>query len=65
MNKDAKLDYAVRMEAQVYTIKTAAAALSCSETTIRRRIKDGTLKATRFGQQWRIKREDIEAILNN
>jgi excisionase family DNA binding protein len=36
--------------------------LRCSLDTIYRRIRDGSLPAYRIGRQWRVKRQDLEAL---
>lgn len=33
-----------------------------SESTIRQRLKDGTLPATKFGGVWRVRRADLERL---
>ena len=46
------------------TIRQVSEYLGCSETTIRNRAKEGSLKAVRMGPRMiRIRREDLEAIL--
>jgi excisionase family DNA binding protein len=46
------------------TIRHAAEYWGCSETTVRNRIKEGSLKAVRMGPRMiRIRREDLDAIL--
>ena len=46
------------------TIRHAAEYWGCSETTVRNRIKEGSLKAVRMGPRMiRIRREDLDEIL--
>ena len=44
-------------------IAEAARILSVSEKTVRRKIANGELFASRVGAQWRIRSEDLEAYL--
>lgn len=46
------------------TIKEVAETIKVSERTIRNWIDAGTLKASRFGLQYRIKKSDFEAFTN-
>ena len=46
------------------TIRQVAEYLGCSETTVRNRTKEGSLKAVRMGPRMiRIRRQDLEALL--
>jgi len=46
------------------TIRHAAEYWACSETTVRNRIKEGSLKAVRMGPRMiRIRRDDLDEIL--
>jgi excisionase family DNA binding protein len=45
-----------------YTPKEVATLLRVSERTVRRWIKDGKLSARRFGRQWRIPKEALDAF---
>lgn len=45
------------------SIAEAAELLGVHPNTIRNHIKDGSLKAGRAGQQWRIRREALESFL--
>ena len=48
----------------LFTIEQAAEYLRCSETTVRNRARDGSLKAVRVGPRMiRIRRDDLDAIL--
>ena len=42
-----------------YTIYESADILKVHHNTIRRAIKSGRLKATKFGREWRIRKENI------
>lgn len=44
---------------QFYTIKEVAKILKVHDTTIRRAIKQGRLKAFKIGTKWLIKKDDI------
>ncbi len=50
-------------EAEYLSPKEAAVVAGVSVQTIRRRIADGTLRARKFGQLWRIRRADLDAAL--
>lgn len=52
----------VKLKDQYYTIYEVADILKVHHNTIRRAIKNGRLKALKFGSEWRIKREDITNI---
>lgn len=43
------------------TVQGVAQQLLLSEKTVRRAIRDGQLRATRFRSSWRIRREDADA----
>lgn len=47
--------------AEWMTIRGVAQQLLLSEKTVRRAIRDGQLRATRFRSAWRIRPEDVEA----
>lgn len=46
----------------MYNIKQAASLLGVCELTIRRHIYKNTIKAVRYGKQWRISPEEIAKI---
>lgn len=46
------------------TINEAARALGTSVWTVRRRIQDGTLRASRLGGQYRVRPGDLDALLS-
>ncbi len=50
------------MTKQTYTLGEAAELLSCHKETIRRAIKDGTLRAAKLGRGYRVSRADLEAF---
>jgi excisionase family DNA binding protein len=50
------------MTKQTYTLGEAADLLSCHKETIRRAIKDGTLRAAKLGRGYRVSRADLEAF---
>ena len=43
-----------------FTLAEAANLLSCHPETLRRAIKDGTLKAAKLGREYRISRPDLQ-----
>ena len=45
-----------------YTLGEAAELLSCHKETIRRAIKDGSLRAAKLGRGYRVSRLDLEAF---
>lgn len=46
------------------TIRQVAEYLGCSETTVRNRTREGSLKAVRMGPRMiRVRRDDLDAIL--
>jgi len=49
----------------VVSVKTAAKYLGISEVTVKRRIREGKLKAYKDGGYWRIKREWLDEYQNN
>lgn len=50
----------IRLEDEYYTIEELAKLLKVHKNTIRNAIKDGRIKAEKFGQQWRIRKKDIQ-----
>lgn len=50
------------MQKTTFTLGEAAELLSCHKETLRRAIKDGTLRAARLGRGYRISRADLEAF---
>jgi excisionase family DNA binding protein len=49
----------LKLEDDFYTIDELAKVLKVHERTIRNNIKRGTIKAQKFGNQWRIRKSDI------
>ena len=49
----------LKLEDDFYTIDELAKVLKVHERTIRNNIKRGTIKAKKFGNQWRIRKSDI------
>ena len=45
-----------------FTLAEAAKLLSCHTETLRRAIKDGTLRAAKLGREYRISRSDLQAF---
>ena len=50
----------IKLEDEYYTIEDLAKLLKVHKNTIRNAIKDGRIKAEKFGQQWRIRKKDIQ-----
>ena len=46
------------------TIHEVAGLLKVKESTVRSWIKDGDLRAVKFGREWRVIEKDLEAYLN-
>lgn len=53
------------MDKDILNIDETAAMLSMHPRTIRRYLKAGTLKGTKIGGEWRIKRTDLQVMLGN
>ena len=54
-----KLTTKEELKDRYYTIYESAEILKVHHNTIRRAIKKGRLRATKFGSEWRIRKEDI------
>lgn len=50
------------MDNYYYTVDKVAEKLAVHSRTVLRFIRDGKLKATKVGRQWRIKKEDLNAF---
>ncbi len=50
-------------DSEILNVGRAAEALAVSTQTIRNWIDSGLLPATKIGRNWRIRREDIDALL--
>ncbi|WAL68458.1 helix-turn-helix domain-containing protein [Amycolatopsis cynarae] len=50
------------MSQQYYSVEQVAELLDLHVRTVRGYVRDGKLKATRIGKQYRIRREDLEAF---
>ena len=59
MEAKTRQDYIMTLQAPFYTIGEAAELLNCSWRTIKRRIEEGKLKASKIGQQYRITKENL------
>ncbi|WP_027132838.1 helix-turn-helix domain-containing protein [Geminicoccus roseus] len=46
------------------TVREVAEMLKLKESTIRQMIISGRLRAIKFGREWRVTRDDLEACLN-
>ena len=53
------------MENKTYTVSDVARIMHMTERTIRNYLKDGILKGTRVGGQWRFSRDDLEDLIQN
>jgi excisionase family DNA binding protein len=49
---------------KLYTIKEITEILKVSQRTIYNYIKNGNLKAVKIGKYWRIKKEDLQRLLD-
>src|SRR6056297_52839 len=49
----------IRMYKEYYTVKQIAESLDLHEKTIQRYIREGRIKAQKFGKSWRVKEEDL------
>lgn len=49
----------LKLEDDFYSIEELAKVLKVHERTVRNNIKRGTIKAKKFGSQWRIRKSDI------
>lgn len=49
---------------ELYTIEELTELLQVTQRTIYNWIKSGKLKAFKIGRGWRVKREDLDAFLN-
>ncbi len=47
----------------VYTLEEVAKILRISESTVKRLIEDGELRARKVGRQWRIRKIDLDEYL--
>lgn len=52
------------MTDEVLTLQEVADFLKVSPMTVYRRIDDGQLKAFKLGKAWRIRREDLDAFID-
>ncbi|MBB6480926.1 excisionase family DNA-binding protein [Spirochaeta isovalerica] len=50
------------MDDSFYSVESAAEKLDVHSRTVLRFIRDGKLKAVKVGRQWRIRREDLQAL---
>lgn len=50
----------INLDEQFYTIDEVAKILKVHPNSIRNAIKDGRLKAEKFGKVWRIRKKEIE-----
>ena len=65
IQEDTKQSLVTALEKPYYSIYEAADVLGVHHKTIRNHINDGTLRAGRSGQQWRIAKEDIINFVND
>ncbi len=50
----------ISLEDDFYSIDELAKLLKVHSNTIRNNIKKGKIKATKYGEQWRIRKKDIQ-----
>lgn len=65
INNETKQKLVTELEKPFYSIYETADILGVHHKTIRNHINNGTLKAGKSGQQWRIAKEDIMKYLND
>lgn len=51
-------------EPEAYTLKQAADLLQVTTRTVRNWIKQGKIQAFKLGSTWRIRREEVDRLLN-
>jgi len=56
-------DLSVRSVDEWLTVQDVAMLVKFDEETVRRWITRGTLKATKVGREWRVKRSDLERFM--
>lgn len=64
MEPKTRQDYIMTLQAPFYTIEETAELLSVSWRTVKRRIEEGKLKASKIGQQYRITKENLIAYID-
>lgn len=57
---DRKLDKSI----EVYTLEEVADIVHVTRRTIYTWVKDGKIKAFKVGRQWRVKREELDKLLD-
>lgn len=65
INNETKQKLVTELEKPFYSIYETADILGVHHKTIRNHINNGTLRAGKSGQQWRIAKEDIMKYLND
>lgn len=55
-----ELKTTIKLDEQFYTINELASILKVHPNSIRNGIKDGRIKAEKFGKVWRIRKKEIE-----
>ena len=58
-------DYIMTFQAPFYSIDEAAVLLGLSWKTVKRRIEEGSLKASKIGKSYRITRESLIAFIES
>lgn len=53
------------MENKTYTVSDVARIMHMTERTIRNYLKEGILRGTRVGGQWRFSKEDLDDLIQN
>lgn len=64
MEPKTRQDYIMTLQAPFYTIEETAELLNVSWRTVKRRIEEGKLKASKIGQQYRITKENLIAYID-
>ncbi len=57
------MESGVAVTPRVYTVAEAARTLGMCEATVRTMVKDGRIRAIRFGRLWRISQAEMERLV--
>lgn len=51
------------MDTEFYSVEEVADRLKVSQQTVRAWLKDGKIESYQFGRQWRIRRDEVERLI--
>jgi excisionase family DNA binding protein len=54
----------LKLEKEIFSVEETAKILDMHPKTIRRYVKNGILKANKLGGQWKIKKLDLEKLMD-